>query len=129
MPVDAPNPEPRTTLAGSRRMPVPGARRLGPTDPAAPVDVTVVLRRAPADPTPGTGADPQDVAAVRRFADTSGLEVTAVHEAARSVALRGPAEAMSAAFGVQLADYELAGTEFRGRVGAVSLPHDVAPAV
>ncbi|GAA1811372.1 S53 family peptidase [Luedemannella flava] len=119
----------RVPLSGSRRAPLPGAHRIGPTDPATPVDVTVVLRRAPADPRPGTGADPDDIAAIERFAATQGLEVTDVRPAARSVGLRGPAEAMSRAFGVDLVDYEIPGGAFRGRVGVVRLPADLAPAV
>ncbi|GAA1772140.1 S53 family peptidase [Luedemannella helvata] len=115
-------PAPRATLPGSRRAPLPGARRLRATDPAAPVDVTVVLRRAPADPRPGVGADPADIAAVEAFAAAQGLEVTSVNPAARSVDLRGPASAMREAFGVELADYEYGGATFRGRVGVVAVP-------
>ncbi|MFC7483809.1 protease pro-enzyme activation domain-containing protein [Luedemannella flava] len=80
-------------------------------------------------PRPGTGADPDDIAAIERFAATQGLEVTDVRPAARSVGLRGPAEAMSRAFGVDLVDYEIPGGAFRGRVGVVRLPADLAPAV
>ena len=37
--------EPRTILVGSERTSAPGAQRIGKTDAAAPVEVTVVLKR------------------------------------------------------------------------------------
>jgi kumamolisin len=139
-------------LAGSERPPLAGARQIGPVDPQAPVRVSVVVRRrggeesaardhaaALAHSAPGErsyvshdelasrfGADAQDLAAVERFAAQAGLTVEQRDAAQRTVVLRGPAEAMSRAFKVRLADYEHPELgRFRGREGAVELPREL----
>jgi kumamolisin len=115
-------------VPGSERAPVAAARAIGPVDPRARVDVTVVLRRAAREP--GVGADPADVAAVEEFAGRHGLVVTGVNLAARSVGLSGPAEDMAGAFDVRLEEYEGdGGQRWRGRVGEVRVPADLAHAV
>ena len=70
--------------------------------------------------------DPASFDALRQFAHQHGL---AVDEAAsslsrRTLVLRGPAQAMERAFGVELNDYEETGTSrrFHGFAGEVSLP-------
>ncbi|MDQ4500724.1 S53 family peptidase [Sinomonas sp. ASV322] len=67
-------------------------------------------------------ASPGDVDAVAGFAADHGLEISERIDAARLVKLRGPASAMSAAFGVSLAYYERDGVLFRGREGALTVP-------
>jgi kumamolisin len=115
-------------VPGSAREPMAGARVVGAVDPTARVDVTVVLRRA--ERQPGAGADPADVAAVEEFAGQHGLVVTGVNLPARSVGLAGPAADVAAAFDVRLELYEGDGGErWRGRVGEVRVPADLAHAV
>jgi kumamolisin len=115
-------------VPGSERTPLAGARAVGPVDPTQRVDVTVVLRRAAREA--GVGADPADVAAVEEFAGRHGLVVTGVNLAARSVGLSGPAAEMASAFDVRLEEYRGDGGErWRGRVGEVRVPADLAHAV
>jgi kumamolisin len=115
-------------VPGSERVPMAGARAVGPVDPRSRVDVTLVLRRA--ERSPGVGADPADAAAVEEFGGQHGLVVTGVNLAARSVSLAGPAEDVAAAFGVRLEVYQGEGGErWRGRVGEVHIPADLAHAV
>src|SRR5262245_59660385 len=115
-------------VPGSERAPVAAARAIGPVDPRARVDVTVVLRRAAREP--GVGADPADVTAVEEFAGRHGLVVTGVNLAARSVGLSGPAADVAGAFDVRLEEYEAdGGQRWRGRVGEVRVPADLAHAV
>jgi kumamolisin len=78
-------------------------------------------------------ADPADFEALRTFAHNHGL---AVDEAAsslsrRTLVLRGPAQAMERAFGVELHDYREAKTKrrYHSFTGTVSLPEPHAPLV
>lgn len=78
-------------------------------------------------------ADPASFTALRTFAHQHGL---AVDEAAsslsrRTLVVRGPAKAMEQAFGVQLNDYEEAGTRrrYHGFSGQVSMPETHAALV
>lgn len=129
-------PQPRLVpLAGSER-PSPGGEVVGPVDPQAPVEVSVVVRRAPgaAEPTPGRvlsraefaaahGAASADLDAVAAYARASGLQVTGSDRARRTVGLAGPAAAMGAAFGVDLVHVDTAaGGTHRGRSGPVHVP-------
>src|SRR5262247_3574229 len=113
-------------VPGSDRVPVAGARLVGPAHPAGRVEVTVVLR--PSDAEADRCADPADVAAIEEFAARHGLAVTAVNRNARSVRLAGTVEAMNNAFQVSLGEYEVEGAgRYRGRVGPVSVPEHLAP--
>jgi kumamolisin len=114
-------------VSGSARQVPPGARRLGDAYPHAPVRVTVVLRRAAAQP--GAPASHPDLARVEEFAHEHGLTVTSVNLPARSVGLVGTVTEMNAAFRVSLGEYELGGRTYRGREGEVYLPADLASAV
>jgi kumamolisin len=134
----------RIAIAGSRRVPVAGAARVGPVDSHERVEATIVLRRSPkltepsgqigvrvrrADFAAAHGADPHDMEIVERFAHEHGLTVVASHAGRRTVHVAGPADAMKAAFGTQLSYYESPEGRYRGRIGAVTLPDDVAPVV
>jgi kumamolisin len=108
-------------IPGSRRHPLAGARRVGDADPDAVVTVTMVLRRESDEP--GSPASEADIAAVRSYADRTGLEIVAVHRASRSVRLRGTAAAMNDAFSVALGHFETTdGQVFRGRTGSIHVP-------
>jgi kumamolisin len=143
MPADSPS------LPGSDRRPVAGARSVGAPDPAAPVDVTLVLRRRAELPAPGgpaapisreqaaevLGADPADVAAVRAALEGAGVEVTAVDPASRRVQARGDVATLERVFGTSLQQVEspdpLLGrpVAHRQRTGEVTLPADLADVV
>jgi kumamolisin len=131
-------------LKGSERTALPGARVLGPANPAERLEVTVLVRRRSAqafqarvsDLAAGRGkppmsreefarehgADPADFAKVREFAESQGLKVLEEHAARRSVVLGGTVAQFSAAFGVQLHHMSHAGGTYRGRTGGIYLP-------
>ena len=75
------------------------------------------------------GADPRDLTRIEDFAQAHGLTVTEVSPAKRSVVLSGTVAAFSDAFGVSLATYEYWGGTYRGRVGAVHVPAELAEIV
>jgi kumamolisin len=75
------------------------------------------------------GVDPADVALVESFAGDHGLHVVEVDPARCLVMLAGTVAAMSDAFEVQLDRYEGQGRTFRGRVGAIKVPANIAAVV
>ena len=144
----------RVALTGSYRHALAGAEAVGDTDPQRKISVTVYVRRhaeAPAVMTAealGTippqwrtrdndqdilssfAADPHDIAAVEDFAAAHHLSVVESSAARRSVLLRGSVADFSAAFSVQLRNYRRAdGLRYRGRVGRISVPRDLAGVV
>jgi kumamolisin len=120
-------PEPRVPVPGSHREPVPDAQFVAAADDSAPVDVDVVLRRAADEP--GVGADPVDAARVVEFAAEYGCAVSRVDLAARTVSMAGTVAQMDEAFGVQLGVYQVGDVTYRGRVGEVFIPADLAGVV
>jgi kumamolisin len=133
-------PDDRVRLEESHREPVAGARRIGPADPDEHIDVTVVLRpRAAIKPGERVsrdefarkyGADPADIQLVEKFAAAHRLQVIDQSPARRSVVLSGTVADMQQAFGVELGTYEHpAGGTYRGRVGEVQLPPELAEPV
>jgi kumamolisin len=75
------------------------------------------------------GADPQDMAKVRDFAQAHHLSVVESDAARRSIVLSGDAKSMSDAFGVTLHDMEHEGGTYRGRTGAITVPIELADVV
>src|SRR4051812_28899508 len=143
-------PRARAAVRGSSRSLFPGHRVVGLADPAQRAEVTVYLRRRAAVPrqlgetlppyqrsylerehfSEAHGAAPADIAAVRRFARAYGLVVTSVDGARRAVTLAGPVGAMNRAVSVKLAlVQDQQGRLFRGRTGAVTVPHSIAQLV
>lgn len=135
------------SIPGSERQPLRGARRLGPAKADEPLEVTVRLRRKQplpaqameAQKTPprrthlthaqletAHGADPADVARVEAFARQSGLTVVEASAGRRSVKLGGTVAQFGKAFNVTLEQWEHAGAKYRGRVGAVQIPSQLA---
>jgi kumamolisin len=130
----------RVVLAGSARRPDPAATLVGPVDPHEPIAVTLRLRPDQPIPDGYTGQDrdtfeqlhgarPDDIAHVDAFAQHYGLHVDRVNAAERTVALSGTATEMQAAFGTDLAQYRSAEQTYRGRVGEISLPQELAGSV
>ena len=125
-----PSPEGYVPLEGSKRLPAPGARRLGPANPAEVLTVTITLRRRPdgaalpayndfltAPPTRRQrlssvefarvyGASQQDIDTVKAFATAEGLTVVETNAARRTVIARGTVTQISQAFAVDLGRYE-----------------------
>src|SRR5580704_14279010 len=140
--------EPRTILPGSGRKPAAGARLIGRTDAAAPVEVTVVLKRKAEIPqdelqrhvltspharpsadhaafSAQYGASDDGIAAIRSLAAQHGLIVTNVDQRRRVVKLSGTASNMEQAFGTELNEYSIGPQRYRGRQGPVLLPNAV----
>lgn len=69
------------------------------------------------------------IARIRAFAREHGLEILAESAPRRLVRLRGPAQAMQAAFKTELHRYHDGKRPFRGRSGALHLPADMAEMV
>lgn len=113
----------RVPVPGSEREPLPGARAIGPVDPAESFEVSVVVRRQQGAE---YGADPADLARVEDFAREHNLAVEESSQARRTVVLSGRAADLMNAFSVELARYEHAGGEYRGRTGAVHVPPELA---
>ena len=127
-------------VAGSKRVPLPGARALGRANPHTTIDVSLKLRRKAeiADLTgrPAAtmsreelaekyGASADDIDKVVQAFQKLGLKRVEANAATRTVRLSGTIEQMENAFGVKLFDYAHPEGNYRGRVGAVSVPSEV----
>lgn len=135
----------RVALAGSERIPLHGARVLGPTDPHQLIEVSVVLKHRQPLPSPQQaqshmsheefaskyGARPGDLEAVRKFAQEYNLQVLERGDELlrRTVTLAGTAANMERAFGVELNEYEHPEGSYRGRTGAIQVPEELASVV
>jgi len=143
-------PDQRNPIRGSERVPLFGARVLGPADPSERLEVTIHVRprsgeafaamakelitgrsaRGNAHMTHEEfeqvhGADPRDLEKVEAFARMHRLAVVARDVARRAVVLAGTVGDLSEAFGVTLQSYEHAGGTYRGRVGSVHVPDEL----
>ena len=140
-------------LPGSERHPLPQARVVADATPDEPVSVTVYVRPrqvqasdevlmqanflppqqraylSPAQIEELSGAEPEDLARVARWALAQGLEVGETSVAKRSIALHGSAETLAKAFGTQLAEYEHPTGRYRGRTGPVMVPQDLSDVI
>jgi kumamolisin len=142
----------RHALPGSERQPMPGARSVGPADPAEQLEVSVILRHDAADVlcekvrklTSGDRSEPhvarehfasrfgarrEDIDAVGRFAAAHGLAVAQVSNARRTVSLSGTVAAFNDAFGVDLQQFEHPAGAYRGRTGPLHVPDELTDAV
>ena len=134
----------RITLEKSERKAPQGATHLGRTSPDQIISVSVIVRRKnPLKLSELKGrrlsheefnaqyaADPADFQTIRTFAQQHGLTVDegASSLPRRTIVLKGTAEAMEKAFGVQLNSYEdkKRKKRFHGFEGTISLPADHA---
>jgi kumamolisin len=137
----------RISISGSERAPLTGATKAQPADPAERISVTAYLRPGQplnaavsdlASSTEGQrrylsrdefansfGATPDDLSKARAFAADHELTVESADAGRRAVVLSGTVAAMSAAFGVELAQYDHPGGSYRGREGAITIPADL----
>jgi kumamolisin len=75
------------------------------------------------------GADPESIARIEAFAREHKLAVKEKSTARRTVILTGTVAAMSAAFGVELKQYQYSSGAYRGRTGPVQLPAELQDVV
>ncbi len=136
----------RVEIPGSELKGRTGEHALSPATPSEPVDATIFLRRNPHAGGPseedllsgryqagGQGggaavraamaADPNDVAAVRSFAEQYGLKIVEEDPASRRVRVQGSASAMEKAFAIRLQqEGDANGRSYRTYRGAISVP-------
>jgi len=135
-------------LKGSERTTLPGARVIGPADPAERLEVSVLVRRRslqtlqtrvaalasgirPAQTLSREefatqhGAEAVDLAAVRAFALANNLVLVQQDAARRTIVLSGTVAQFSSAFSVQLKQFAHAGGTYRGRAGTIQLPAEL----
>jgi kumamolisin len=128
------------TVAGSKRVPMPGSRLLGRANPNGAVEVTMKLRRKQALPdlTSRTakamtrkelaetyGASQEDIDKVSQVCESYGLKTVHGSAAARTVRLEGSVEQMENAFQTKLFNYSHASGDYRGRVGSIQIPNEL----
>jgi hypothetical protein len=142
-----------TPLTGSERQARKGASRVGPADPQEVSMVSVYLREpegVPALPTQDDymstppsqrrqltraehaslyAAAPEDVEAVKKFADDVGLAVTLVEPERRLLQLTGTNKRLAKAFGVELSIYQSETEGYRGHEGPIHIPKALAGVV
>jgi len=132
----------KVALRGSERQPIPRSQTVGSPDPDSLITATVLLRRRSSQlPDPGSetltreefarrfGADPDDVAPVEEFANENDLTVVEVDLARRSIVLVGTVANMNEAFATELLLYQSPDGLFRGRVGTLYIPSNLADIV
>jgi kumamolisin len=143
-------------IPGSEHAQPPEAKLLGPADPDEVIQVTVMIRhkvmpdRKPlhelvaeigasnprtrknlthADFEQQYGAHQDDVSKVVKFAEANGLKVVETSLSKRSVRLSGTNKAFSAAFRVELNQYQLSDEIYRARSGPIYVPKDLGEIV
>src|SRR5208282_834845 len=138
-----------SVISGSERQPVRGARLIHNSHPDQTIEVSIRLRpksevkhrelRSALDK-PGFkqlsrtefehahGADPADLNQIKKFAQEYGLKVreTGTELARRTVMLSGTVSNLQKAFNVELKEYSHPKGNFRGRIGAISVPAEYA---
>jgi kumamolisin len=138
-----------TVISGSERQPVRGARLIHNSHPDQTIEVSIRLRpksevkhrelgaalekpgfkqMSRADYEHAHGADPADLNQIKKFAQEYGLKVheTGTELARRTVMLSGTVSNLQKAFNVELKEYSHPKGNFRGRVGAISVPSEYA---
>jgi kumamolisin len=126
-------------VRGSKRVPLPGARALGRTNPHTTIEVSLKLR--PKNEIPDLtgrpaatmsreelaekyGASGNDINKVVEAFQKFGLKRVEANAATRTVRLSGTIAQMENAFQVKLFDYAHPEGNYRGRIGEVSVPTD-----
>src|SRR5215469_4747604 len=133
-------------IPGSEKRPFRNAKAIAPSPSDERLEVTVRLRprnelpsaevmlklgAAPRKPVTHEqyeklyGADPKDIALVRKFAKEHNLAVVRESPARRSVMLSGTVSDFNEAFGVSLKTYAYADGTYRGREGSIMIPAEL----
>ena len=127
-------------VTGSERVPLPGARALGRANPHTTIEVSLKLRRknklqdltgrpsatlSRDELAEKYGASDDDIDKVVQAFQKFGLKRVEANAATRTVRLSGTITQMENAFQVKLFDYAHPDGNYRGRVGAVSVPPEV----
>ena len=133
-------------IPGSEKRPFRNAKAIAPSPSDERLEVTVRLRprnelpsaedmlklgAAPRKPLTHEqyeklyGADPKDIALVRKFAKEHNLAVVRESPARRSVMLSGTVSDFNEAFGVSLKTYAYADGTYRGREGSIMIPAEL----
>jgi kumamolisin len=138
------------SIPGSQKQPVRDARIVAPAPSDERLEVTVRVR--PKNPLPKAedmlklsaapleqltheqyderyGADPKDLALIRKFAEEHNLNVVRESLARRTVILAGTVADFNRVFGVSLNTYAYPGGTYRGRTGTIQVPAEIAPVV
>ena len=139
-----------TIIPGSERTPLRNARSLGPVADGQQIEITVKLRaaqdRAALDSrslladqplakrnylsreefAKSQGSSAADIARIETFARQHGLVMLSASPEQRRVVLAGTAAALGKAFGTTLEEYEYPDGTYRGRVGHLTAPAEVA---
>jgi len=137
-------------LAKSHRKPAPGARLIGDVDPNETLEITVRVRSHSSEDRAALladmqsqppakrqyltreqlasrfGADPADLEKVAAYARENGLTVTSTSVPRRTVMLRGTVANLTKAFPTELKQYDSNHGKYRGRVGPLQIPDDLA---
>lgn len=136
-------------LPVSYRAPVDGAREIGEIVTGARASVTLLLRRRLDTPAPPRveeiyqplppsrryltreefaerhGVHPDDLRAVRSFAQSRGFAILSESVGGRTVRIEGTVERVARAFGVTLRRWTFPGGSYRGRTGSVVVPSEL----
>ncbi len=138
-----------TVISGSERKPVSSARLINNSPADQTIEVSIRLRpksgaklaelksalekpdfeqMSRTDFEKTHGADPADLENIKRFAEEFSLKVheTGTELARRTVLLSGTVSNLEKAFNVELKEYSHSKGNFRGRVGAISVPVEYA---
>ena len=149
-----PRPKKYHVVLGSDRKAPTGSAIVGEVDPSARVTITVRVRRPAASKTLQAqtlkqskllpekrkyltreqfaarhGADPGDLAKIAAFAHEHGLTIVESSRAKRSVKLSGTIQALTTAFRATVHKYRKSDLDYRGRVGSISVPEELAEIV
>jgi kumamolisin len=135
-------PTERKKIPGSAKKALPNAKAVGEVNKDQVITLTVVLRRknsaflnrALTADQPLTreqfaaelGADPSDIEAVERFAQQHNLTVTEIHASSRTIKLSGTIKNLSELFKPKLKEYKAGQMRYRGRVGDLWVPEELA---
>ena len=135
------------SIAGSERVPLKNAKKIGVPDPNEVVEVTIVLRSKGFDEqiadiaakppkerrymsrqelAAARAFDPDDLAKIEQFAHENSLTIVNMSPVSSSITLSGTVAALSEAFGTELAMYDSDFGKYRGRVGPVQVPAELA---
>jgi kumamolisin len=143
----------RSIVSGSKREPLHHAQSTGAVPDDERFEVTVRVRRKRpldalaqtgtlSDQLPGErqyltrekfatehGSDPADISKIEAFAHEYGLIVVESSVDRRSVFLSGTASQFAEAFGAKIENFEHEGGAYRGRVGELTVPSELAEVV